>query len=257
MRKIVVIGGGVEPGEWDILQIDKKIVKLVKKKKPKVLFISTASVDNDGYIKMFQKIYRDKLGCQMDLLLLIKNKDSLTKQEIEKKILTADIVYVGDGNTLLMLKIWRKFGVDKLLKIAYRKGIILAGLSAGAICWFRYGISDAVKNPQDEKLFGRVKGLDMIPVGKSICLSPHHIREKEIRDKSIREIMLRTPGICLAVDDKTALFIYDEISSRTKKKILKYEIWRAEKNLGITKYFQVNERIKKERVLKRGVLEEV
>lgn len=257
MRKIVAIGGGVEPGKWDTLQIDKKIVKLVKKKKPKVLFISMASVDNDGYIKMFQKIYRDRLGCQTDLLLLIKNKDNLTRQEIEKKILTADIIYVGGGDTLLMLKTWRKLGADKLLKMAYEKGIVLAGLSAGAICWFRYGVSDAVKNLQDDKLFGRIKCLDMVPIKKSITLSPHHIREKEIRDKSIREIMLRTPGVCLAVDDKVALFIYDEISPKTKKKISKYEIWREDENLGITKYFKMNGKIEKERILKRGVLDEV
>ncbi len=256
MRKIVAIGGG-EIGELETLPIDKKIIKLTGKKNPRVLYIPTAGGDSEKWCKIFQEIYGDKLGCQTDLLLLIKNKDSLTRQEIEKKILTADVIYVGGGDTLLMLKTWQKLEVDKLLKIAYEKGIVLAGLSAGAICWFRYGVSDAVKNPQDEKLFGRVKGLDMIPVGKSICLSPHHIREKEIRDKSIREIMLRTPGVCLAVDDKAALFIYDEVDQKTKKKVLKYEIWRAGKNLGITKYFQVNERIKKERVLKRGVLEEV
>ena len=256
MRKIVAIGGG-EIGELETLPIDKKIIKLTGKKNPRVLYIPTAGGDSERWCKIFQEIYGDKLGCKTDLLLLIKNKDNLTRQEIEKKILTADIIYVGGGDTLLMLKTWRKLGVDKLLKMAYERGIVLAGLSAGAICWFRYGVSDAVKNPKDEKLFGRIKCLDMVPVKRSIILSPHHIREKEIRDKSIREIILRIPGVCLAVDDKVALFVYDEISSKTKKKILKYEIWRADENLGITKYFKMNGKIEKERILKRGVLDEV
>ena len=64
--KIIAIGGGVEPDRWETVTIDKEIVKLVKKKRPKVLFIATASDDNEGYCGNFQKIYGDKLGCQVD-----------------------------------------------------------------------------------------------------------------------------------------------------------------------------------------------
>jgi len=143
--KIIAIGGG-EIGEEETLAIDRKIVKLAKRKNPKVLYIPTAGGDSKKWCNIFQKIYGDKLGCQVDFLLLVKNKDILTKKIITEKILSADIIYVGGGNTLKMLQIWKKNDVDKLLKKAYKKGTILSGLSAGAICWFRYGISDAVNN---------------------------------------------------------------------------------------------------------------
>jgi dipeptidase E len=256
MGKIIAIGGG-EIGDSDTLLIDRKIVRLAKRNKPKVLFIPTASNDAKGYCDVFRRIYGDKLKCQVDFLLLIKERDILNKKAISDKILSADIVYVGGGNTLKMLQIWRKTGVDKLLKKAYKNGVILTGLSAGAVCWFRYGVSDAINNPKDKKLFGRIRGLDMIPIKKSITFSPHNIREKTIRKQSIMEIMLRTPGICLAVDDNAALFIQDEIDLNTKKQVQKYEVWKSKENVSIVKYFKKNKKIRREVLSESGVLNDL
>jgi dipeptidase E len=247
MGKIVAIGGG-EIGELETLPIDKKIVRLAKKKKPKVLFIPTASNDAGEYCATIQKIYGNKLKCQVDFLLLIRNKENLTKKEISKKILSADIIYVGGGNTMKMLRIWRKAGVDKLLKKAYKKNIILAGLSAGTICWFRYGVSDSIINPRKKELFGKIKGLDLISLKQAIIFSPHNIREKKIREKSIKEIMLYTPGICLAVDDNAALFIETKFNQKTRKEIQRYEIWKSKKNVKIIKYSKKNKRLVRERI---------
>ena len=73
-------------------------------------------------------------------------------REIVRKIMSSDIVYVGGGNTLLMMRIWRRFGLDKVLKGAYEAGIVLAGISAGSICWFDSGHSDSMSfyNPPHE-----------------------------------------------------------------------------------------------------------
>ena len=133
--------------------------------------------------------------------MLIREK--LLKKIIAEKILSADIIYVGGGNTLKMLRIWRKRGVDVLLKQAYKKGTILSGLSAGALCWFRHGSSDARNFSEGKKLsYMRVRGLDLIPA----TISPHHIREKT-RDRGLEEIMRRTSGVGLAIDDNAALVI--------------------------------------------------
>ena len=140
MGKIVAIGGG-ELKDLDTLSIDREIVSLTGKKHPTALFIPTASGDAEGYWKTFQGIYGGMLGCKPEVLYLIK--ENPVKREIEEKILGADLIYVGGGNTMKMLKAWRKKGVDKLLKKAYGQGIVLSGLSAGAICWFAYGCSDS------------------------------------------------------------------------------------------------------------------
>jgi peptidase E len=54
-----------------------------------------------------------------------------------------DIVYVGGGNTANMLAVWRVHGVDRMLKAAWERGVILTGVSAGMICWFEAGVTDS------------------------------------------------------------------------------------------------------------------
>lgn len=220
MKKLVAIGGG-ELKDLDTLPIDREIVNLTNKKNPKALFIPTASGDAEGYWQTFQKVYGDNLGCKTDVLYL--TREHPVKGEIEKKILGSDLIYVGGGNTLKMLKIWRTYGVDKILKKAYEQGIVISGLSAGAICWFRYGCSDSRKfsNPQDTS-FMRVRGLNFL----NLTLSPHHIREKQ-RDKGIVKLMQKTPGIAVALDDNSAIEVVGD----------KYRIITSKKNVGAKKIY--------------------
>jgi dipeptidase E len=63
--------------------------------------------------------------------------------DLEDFVCSQDIIYVGGGNTVNMLAIWRAHGLDKALNTALHSGAILAGLSAGSICWFEYGITDS------------------------------------------------------------------------------------------------------------------
>jgi len=224
MSTIVAIGGG-ELKDLETLPIDRAIVNFACKKRPKALFIPTASDDSVGYWQIFQDVYGKKLGCETDVLYLVKEHPS--QKEIEKKILSADIVYVGGGNTLRMLRIWRRHGVDKLLHKAYEKGVVLAGLSAGAICWFRYGLSDSrrfMKSGKQKEISMRVSALGFIPC----TFSPHHIREKHLRESGMRDIMARTPGIALAVDDNAAIVIRGD----------RYEVLRSKRDAGIAKVFQ-------------------
>ncbi len=139
MGKIVAIGGG-EIGQNETLEIDKYIIALVNKDITKILFIPTASNDAQEYIDCVDK-YFTSLNCVVDSLCLIN--ENLTQQEIKDKILNTDIIYVGGGNTRQMMNIWKKNNVDTYLKLAYDKGIVLSGLSAGSICWFKWGHSDS------------------------------------------------------------------------------------------------------------------
>ena len=200
MGKIVAIGGG-EIKDLDTLPIDKEIISLTGKQHPKALFIPTASNDAEGYWQTFQKVYGELLGCKTEVLYLVK--ENPIQKEIEDKVLGADLIYVGGGNTLKMLRTWRKYGVDKILRRAYEKDIVLSGLSAGAICWFRYGCSDARKfsNPLDAS-FMRIKGLGLI----NATVSPHHISEQH-RDEGLVKLMQNTPGMAIALDDNCAIEI--------------------------------------------------
>jgi dipeptidase E len=195
---IVAIGGG-EIRERETLAIDQWIVRLTKKRKPRALFVPTASGDAQGYCKTFDRIYGKEIGCKTDHLLLLSN-DSDPKQ-IKKKVLGADIIYVGGGNTLRMMKLWRRLGVDRSICRAGEQGTVLAGLSAGAICWHQWGHSDSSSfSGQSEWAYMRVKGLGL--ARGMFC--PH--LDEERRHKPFADMIQRRGGLGIACDNNAAVW---------------------------------------------------
>jgi dipeptidase E len=194
MGKIVAIGGG-ELSRGETYVLDKYIVKLSYKNNPKLLFIPTASQDALPYIASVKK-YFGELGCQVDSLCLIK--ESYTDEVIKNMILSADIIYVGGGDTVRMLEKWKEFNVHSYLQEAYDKGIVLSGISAGSICWFKFGHSDGdsfINKGQWD--YRRAYGLGFI----NAAHCPHY---NEPGRESFDAMMLNEsiPGI--ALEDKTA-----------------------------------------------------
>ena len=140
MGKIVAIGGGVlRDGESD--SIDSFILELSGKENPRALFIPTASYDSPEYTETFTEVFGE-LGCSIDVLNLLGRNPS--EDELRSKILSPDIIYVGGGNTLKMMRRWRRLGVDGFIRQAWEAGAVLSGVSAGAICWFDWGHSDSM-----------------------------------------------------------------------------------------------------------------
>ncbi len=200
MGKIVAIGGGEigRPGtEVETLEIDREIIRLSGKQRPKLLFIPTATSDAESYCDVVREHFGGRLGCEVDILYLLGNKP--TKKEIEEKVLGADIVYVGGGNTNKMLRAWRRYEVDGVLLKAYENGIVLSGLSAGAICWFRYG-SNAGKGNNPGGSMTKIRGLGII---KALGC-PHYNFQPEIKGH-LKTLMSKTPGVAVALDDGAAL----------------------------------------------------
>lgn len=201
--KIIAIGGG-EIGRSgfpvETTDIDKEIIALTGKKNPKLLFLPTASSDSERYIHVVQEHFHKRLGCDVDTLYLLNKK--VSRQEMEEKVFSSDIIYVGGGNTLKMMNIWRKVGLDKLLLEAGNNGIVLSGLSAGAICWFRYGSSDSRRFTNPEADLIRVSGLGLIP----ILLCPHYDVEVD-RKANLKDLMKKTSGVAIAIENCCAIEI--------------------------------------------------
>lgn len=186
--------------------VDKLIVQATHKPTPKVLLILTASEDGhtnlDLLVAGFRMQYED-LGAQVDTLKLITERPS--SQEIKSKIEWADAIYVSGGNTYRMMRTWRRLGVDKLLRQAYDKGTVVSGMSAGSICWFRYGTSDSFYSGTSESLI-RVNGMDW----HKLLICPHFDTEP-YRQPAMKRIMKRTPSVMgIALDEHAALEITDD-----------------------------------------------
>ena len=136
-KRIIAIGGG-ELKTKETLEIDRHIAALARERagenRPYGLFIGTASHDSMPYFNSFRKTYTSVFGIKADVALTVYGEMDLEK--IKGKFEKADFIYVGGGDTLYMLKRWQEFGLLDLIKDAYERGVIICGLSAGAICWF-------------------------------------------------------------------------------------------------------------------------
>ena len=120
-------------------------------------------------------------------------------------ILSADAIYVGGGNTLKMMTTWRKLGVDSMLKLAHKRGVVLSGISAGAICWFGYGNSDSRKFTSGSQKLLKVTGLGIIDA----LLCPHYDSEPR-RQADLKRMMKTTSKVAIALDNCVAIEIVDE-----------------------------------------------
>lgn len=200
--KIVAIGGG-EISARETAAIDERIIELTGKIRPKALFIPTASSDAPGYIETFETYYGEHFGCQTRILKLVENPPAF--EDMAAIVLNSDLIYVGGGNTYRMMRLWRRLGLDNVLAQAASRGIILSGLSAGAICWFRYGHSDSrsfSSNPIWDYI--RVRGLGFI----NAVFCPHYHFEK--RENSLSEMIAKRGGIGIACDNNAAIEIIGE-----------------------------------------------
>ncbi|MBN8203319.1 peptidase E [Bacillus sp. NTK034] len=196
MRQVIAMGGGGFSMEPDNLLLDKYILAQSKKDSPKVCFVPTASGDQTNYIERFYKAF-NTLPCQPSHLSLFKPEFT----DLESYILEQDVIYVGGGNTRNMLVLWKEWGLDHYLEKAYKKGVILAGISAGSICWFEEGLTDPLNAPLFKlDCLGFLKG--------SNC--PHYDGENKRKPsyhKLIKEGKIKEG---YAVDDGVALHFINE-----------------------------------------------
>ena len=202
MTHIVAIGGG-EFRKDETRLLDQLSVDLCARNNPKLLFIPTASSDAEGYITDIHKYFHDHFNCEVASLRL--SDDRVSKDEITDQILSTDIIYVGGGNTKSMLETWRKKGVDKLLRKAWQNGIIMTGLSAGAICWVTNGCSDSNRFEDENAPLINLTGLGLV----DMTLCPHFDSEPK-RRPGFKEMLKTHEQSGIALEDGVALHITDQ-----------------------------------------------
>lgn len=195
MSKIFAMGGGGFAMEPDNPLLDEYILSLANKANPKICFIGTASGDSEVYRDKFYAAYK-KFNCTPQHLSLFKPHT----RDLTGFIADQDIIHVGGGNTKNLLCLWKDWGLDMILKEAYKKGLILTGISAGMICWFEEATTDSYGGLDPIKCLGFLKG----------SASPHFDGEVERRPKLIELIQSSKLQGGIALDDGVGALYIDE-----------------------------------------------
>ncbi|MEA2143668.1 MAG: dipeptidase [Solirubrobacteraceae bacterium] len=190
--RIVAIGGNGFGADPPNELLESFLVKQAGAGRPRVCLVPTAGGDAERTRLNFLR------GCaRHDCIpseLLLFNR---TVADIRAHLLAQDIVWVGGGNTVSLLAVWRAHGVDVAMRAAWEAGVLLAGVSAGMNCWFEASVTDSYDLA---RLDGLRDGLGFLP--GSAC--PHYDGEAERRPTYRRLLESGFPA-GYAADDGVAL----------------------------------------------------
>ena len=198
MQQIIAMGGGGFSMEPENPLLDLYILKQIDKPRPKICFFAHATDDAVRYSFNFFKVFT-QFDCQPSTLSMFQTPP-MSHSSMESFILEQDAIYVGGGNTKSMLALWQAWGLDEILREAYQKGILLAGIGAGANCWFEQCVTDSA-TPE-------LSALPCLGIVKGSCC-PHYDGEPLRRPTYLR--LIKTGQIVdgIALDDGAAAHFID------------------------------------------------
>lgn len=184
-------GGGFTAGPADPA-LDELVLRLARTPRPRICLLPTAGGDSEHQIRRFYETYQDRL-CEPSHISLFR----LGREPVPLKehLLSQDAIYVGGGSMVNLLAIWRAQGLDTILREAWQAGVVLAGLSAGSMCWFEYGVSTSHGHP------AAARGLGFLPGSNSV----HHDSEPARRPVYLEAVRDGEMPPGYAADDGAAL----------------------------------------------------
>jgi peptidase E len=153
-RRIFAMGGGGFTMEPDNPALDDFILALPGVREPRLLFLPTASGDQTQQIARFHSRFGGR-ACRAEYLSLFRLHGM--SRPLAEIVLDQDVIYVGGGSMRNLIAIWRAHALDELLALAWRRGVVLTGLSAGAMCWFEGGVTKSSGPPEP------ISGLGLLP----------------------------------------------------------------------------------------------
>jgi dipeptidase E len=167
-RRILAMGGGGFTMQERSPALDRLVLSLTGKPAPRICFLPTASGDEREQTTRFYERF-GAWPCELSILSLFHlGRDRVDPVE---HLLAQDAIYVGGGSMRNMLAVWREHGVDQAMRAAWEAGVLLAGLSAGAMCWFEGGVTMSGGAPES------VAGLALLEGSLSVHLDgePHRL----------------------------------------------------------------------------------
>lgn len=199
-RQIVAFGGGGFSMERGNTLLDDYVLGLADRGRPRICFLPTASGDADHYIVRFYRAFAAS-RCEPTHVSLFRREGG--PEDVQEHLLSRDIIYVGGGSVLSMLGAWRAHGLDHTLRLAWERGVILCGLSAGSLCWFAEAVTAFHGAPQP------VQGLGLLPYSNCV-----HFDAEPERCEAYRRMLAEGMPPGYAVEDGAAVHFEDEQLAR-------------------------------------------
>ena len=189
---IFAMGGGGFTMEPENPALDDYVRSLAPAREPRICLLPTAGGDSEDQIRRFHMAFRDQL-CETSYISLFRL--GTRPVPLRDHLLAQDVIYVGGGSMVNLIALWRAHGLDEILREAWQAGIVLAGLSAGSMCWFEYGVTKSVGRP------AVTRGLGFLPGSNSV----HYDGEPERRPVYLMAVANGDAPAGWGVDDGAGL----------------------------------------------------
>jgi peptidase E len=187
--QIIAVGGGGNAATDPDRRLDAYMLAATGRRRPRICFLPTATGDADAYIARYYASFATHDCHPTHIPLFARTPD------LRAELMAQDLIYVGGGNTKSMLAVWREWGLPAILRRAWRSGIVMAGVSAGAICWFQRSVTDSWA--------ASLMPLDGLGWLSGTCC-PHYDGEPERRPALHRFVGEGQVPAALAIDDGAA-----------------------------------------------------
>ena len=196
---MIAVGGGMLMSRTDMVPLHVgNALDLTGRPDPRLCVINTASGDDpQGILRFYDRMASS--AAKMSHLALFPMPNVADPEDL---LMSQDVIFVGGGSVANMVAVWRVHRIDEILRKAWQAGIVLAGSSAGGICWFEGGTTDSF----GIKLRAFTDGLAMLP--GSFC--PHYHSEAERRPLYQRLVADGALPGGIACDDGTGAHFIDE-----------------------------------------------
>jgi dipeptidase E len=188
-------GGGLTAGADDPA-LDDLVLRLTGLPRPRLCLLPTAGGDSEQQIRRFYETYGDRLCEPSHISLFRLGRKPVPLRE---HLLAQDAIYVGGGSMVNLLAIWRAQGLDTILREAWEAGVVLAGISAGSMCWFQWGVTTSSGAPATAPGLGFLSGSNSV----------HHDSESGRRPVYLEAVRAGQIPSGWAVDDGAALIFRD------------------------------------------------
>lgn len=137
-RTILALGGHEFSRKRGNEALRDYVLGLARTREPRVCLLPTASGDPAEQIAAFRASLAEA-DCRLSHVSLFRLETETV--DLEGHLLAQDLIYVGGGSMVNLLAIWRAHGIDRILRRCWERGVVLAGQSAGAMCWFEAGVT--------------------------------------------------------------------------------------------------------------------
>jgi dipeptidase E len=184
VRRILALGGhdfSSRPPDRAVCELLLRLAGERGGERPKICILPTASGDTSEQIGRFYAAFGERSCEPSDVSLFRLGRRPMALRD---HLLEQDLVYVGGGSLVNLLAVWEAHDIASILSLAWRRGIVLAGQSAGAMCWFEAGITKSSGKPLE------AAGLGLLP--GSLCV--HYNNEPERRAAYLDAVADGMPG---------------------------------------------------------------